>query len=254
MGVSANEHQPWNLSFAAKDARPITESFQKRLAAGKEYSEIVPIELLSDVPNNHDPPDPKAIKATKQNLRNVLALLAGDEVNSDWIHAMPDPERMARIRVRPEDTLVLFFSGHGFTARDGTFYFVPYDTGTEPFSHIEDLVQHMISSDELSQWIRPLDAGDVTLVIDACHAAETIEAYGFKPGPLGSRGLGQLAYDKGMKILAATQSNETALEVGGLESGLLTYSMIAEGLGQKQADFQPRDGTITRNDLLRNAV
>ena len=75
--VSANEHQPWNLSFAAKDARAITESFQKRLAAGKEYSEIVPIELLSDVPNNHDPPDPKAIKATKQNLRNVLALLAG---------------------------------------------------------------------------------------------------------------------------------------------------------------------------------
>jgi hypothetical protein len=57
-----------------------------------------------------------------------------------------------------------------------------------------------ISSDELSLWLREVDAGELALIVDACHPAAAIEGTDFKPGPMVSRGLGQLLYDKGMRI------------------------------------------------------
>ena len=55
--------------------------------------------------------------------------------------------------------------------------------------------------------LRDVDAGDLVLIVDACHSAAAIEGTDFKPGPMGSRGLGQLSYDKGMRILTATQAD-----------------------------------------------
>ena len=52
------------------------------------------------------------------------------------------------------------------------------------------------------------------MIVDACHSAASVDEAGFKPGPMGSRGLGQLAYDKGMRILAASQADDVALESG----------------------------------------
>ena len=50
------------------------------------------------------------------------------------------------------------------------------------------------------------------MIVDACHG---VAAEGFKPGPIGSRGLAPLAYGKGMHILAASKSNEEAMETEG---------------------------------------
>ena len=52
---------------------------------------------------------------------------------------------------------------------------------------------------------------------------------------MGSRGLGQLAYDKGMRILAASQADDVALESEKLKQGLLTYALVHDGLDAKQA-------------------
>jgi hypothetical protein len=69
----------------------------------------------------------------------------------------------------------------------------------------------------------------MAMVIDACHSAASVDIPGFKPGPMGDRGLGQLAYDKGMRILAASQADDIALEIENLHQGLLTYA-LREGL------------------------
>ncbi|WP_457153311.1 hypothetical protein, partial [Mesorhizobium sp. P5_C1] len=79
---------------------------------------------------------------------------------------------------------------------------------------------------------------------------------GFKPGPMGDHGLGQLAYDKGMRILAATQADDVALESGSLGQGLLTYA-LKEGLTtgtstHKLADTDG-DGTVTMKEWLTYA-
>ena len=42
-----------------------------------------------------------------------------------------------------------------------------------------------ISSEELSEWLRPIDAGEMALIIDACHSAASVDQPGFKPGRWG---------------------------------------------------------------------
>ena len=86
---------------------------------------------------------------------------------------------------------------------------MPYDIGASE-NNFEKVLQKTISSDELSLWLRDIDAGEMMMIVDACHSAAAVQGAGFKPGPMGSRGLGQLSYDKGMRILTATQADKTA--------------------------------------------
>jgi len=91
-------------------------------------------------------------------------------------------------------------------------------------------------------------------VVDACQSEATIQADGFKPGPMGSRGLGQLAYDKGMRVLAASKGKESAFERDELGHGLLTYALVKKGLEDNEADWQPKpDGRITMGEWLAYA-
>jgi hypothetical protein len=68
---------------------------------------------------------------------------------------------------------------------------------------------------------------------------------------MGSRGLGQLAYDKGMRILAASKSAQSAIELGGtINQGLLSYALVQEGLEEGLADYDPKDGKILLSEWL----
>lgn len=61
--------------------------------------------------------------------------------------------------------------------------------------------------------------------------------------------MGQLAYDKGMRLLAASQADDVALEVEKLQQGLLTYALMQDGLGEGKAD-KNGDGRITLDEWL----
>jgi hypothetical protein len=105
----------------------------------------------------------------------------------------------------------------------------------------------------------------MTFVLDSCQSASSVEANDFKPGPMGSRGLGQLAFDKRMRILAASQGNQEAKETnllsgaGGIENhekirGLLSFALTDEGLLAHKADWNPKDGKIKVGEWLRYAA
>ena len=70
---------------------------------------------------------------------------------------------------------------------------------------------------------------------------------------MGDSGLGQLAYDKGIRILAATQADDVALEDARLGQGLLTYALAVDGLGAGEADLDG-DGDIRIDEWLAYAV
>ena len=112
------------------------------------------------------------------------------------------------------------------------------------------MLAKFISSEELSVWLRGVDAGEMALVIDSCHSAASVEAGGFKPGPMGDRGLGQLAYDKGMRILAATQADDVALESERLGQGLLSYALVRDGLGKARRADLDGDGRVMLQEWL----
>jgi uncharacterized caspase-like protein len=254
VGVNAYENEEWDLRFAANDARRLQEVVAARVRQGGEYEEVVSVPLISDYASEsgrkQTPRVLKEMAATKQNFRAVLDLLAGRKVDEAILKGIPNAEKLRR--ATPEDLVIVSFSSHGYADERGRFFLFASDTGNS--GELRDALGRAISSDELSAWLRNVDAGELILVVDACHSAASVQGEGFKPGPMGSRGLGQLSYDKGMRILTSTQASDVALESGLIEQGLLTYALTRDGLESARADFKPKDARITVAEWLAYGV
>ena len=254
VGVNAYENEAWDLRFAANDARRLQEVVAARVRAGGEYEEVVSVPLISDYAKEGgrktSPRVVKEMNATKRNFKAVLDLLAGRKVDEEALKAIPNADKLRR--ATPEDLVLVSFSSHGYADERGNFYLFASDAGTS--SNLNDVLARAISSDELGAWLRDVDAGELIMVVDACHSAASVQGVGFKPGPMGSRGLGQLSYDKGMRILTSTQADDIALESALVEQGLLTYALTRDGLESARADFKPNDGRITVAEWLAYGV
>jgi uncharacterized caspase-like protein len=87
-------------------------------------------------------------------------------------------------------------------------------------------------------------------VIDACNSGQALEAEEKRRGPMNSKGLAQLAYEKGMYILTAAQSYQAAKEAARLGHGFLTYALVEEGLKKLAADKEPKDGQVLLREWL----
>jgi WD40 repeat protein len=250
VGVNAYENAAWDLRFAANDARRLQEVVSARVAQSGDYAEVVRVPLVSDYElKDGKKASPRVVSeasATKANFKAVLDLLAGKSVDAAMLKGIPDAGQLKQ--ATPEDLVIISFSSHGYADERGAFYLLPYDTGEG--AQMKDVLARSISSDELSSWLADVDAGELALVVDACHSAASVQGEGFKPGPMGSRGLGQLSYDKGMRILTSTQADNVALETNLTEQGLLTFALTREGLESSRADFSPPDGAITVAEWL----
>lgn len=233
IGVNASETAGFDLQYAANDARKMQEIIGGKLIAdNSKYSEVIQIPLISDYKTAEYP---AVNTAQKEIIRGVFSLLSGNkgEVSDEILKQIPDFEKIKP--VEPEDTLIISFSGHGYADTSGIFYLLPNDIG-ESFSVKTESLNKTISSDELSLWMQDITASEMIMIIDACHSSAAVQGDGFKPGPMGSRGLGQLAYDKDMKILSATQANNVALELESLKQGLLSYALLQDGIVDSLAD------------------
>jgi WD40 repeat protein len=246
-GANAYESESWDLMFAAADARLTLATLDKSLRRTGRYEEVIKVPLISDYTHVDRRRVLRGKSATKGNFKAVLDLLAGrrPDPGANIDGAIPGKICPAS----PEDLVIISFAGHGHSDGRGNFYLFPYDIGENVTTVTDETLRRCISSEELSAWLRNVDAGDMVMIVDACHSAATVDAAGFKPGPMGSRGLGQLAYDKGMRILAASQADDVALESDRIKHGLLTYALVCEGLEDSKAD-KNKDGIITLEEWL----
>ena len=251
VGVNANQ-SGWNVDFAVSSAEDALRLLHRKLAA--EY-ETVDVSLFSTLA----PDSPRVIlqQATKANLKAVFDLLAGRPIEAGLRNAV-DPDHRIQAAA-PDDAVVLYVSSHGYADPYGTFYIVPYDTGgvlgvtedslthcrtqTDDESYAcqraEAFLKRTISSGEFAQWWSGIDAGEMVTILDSCHSA-AVHGREFRPGPLGDAGFGQMSYDKGMRILSATQSDKTARAT--LLNGL-GHSLLVEGLNE--AAKKHPDGSIS---------
>jgi WD40 repeat protein len=238
MGVNQSQNEAWSLLIAGHDAAQMQRRLREQLARTNEY-QVIPLQLTAQ-------------QATKRNLQLLLQRLAGPT-------DAPLPPALQALAqtapATPDDLLILSISSHGVRDRQGHFYLLPYDIGAGRSTTVrEALLNRCISSDELTDWLRAIDAGAMALIIDACYSAAAIKTAEFKPGPMGDAGLGQLAYDKGMQILAASQSDQIALDSRATALSYLTQALIPEGIGKRLADQFPADGKITLSEWLRYGV
>ena len=223
--IGVNHYQAGNceLHGSATDANELSKVLIDRLT--KSGLDVKPVRLISADTQND---------ATKEKIRSALASIAAVAT--------------------PDDVFFLSFSGHGYGDKNGQFYILPSDVQGNCQGVDNAMLKSAISADELAEWLRPIDAGEMTFILDSCDSASSVEANDFKPGPMGSRGLGQLAYDKRMRILAASQSNQAAKESDALHQGLLSYALTQKGLVEGKADWKPADKKITLGEWLSYAA
>jgi len=228
LGIGVNEYAnpQYKLSYAVADAEDFAAEIKRQQESLKRYAKVEVISL-SDA------------EATKANITQKLSELAK--------------------QVQPEDAVIVFFAGHG-TAQGNQFYLIPHDLGYDgprenlSKAGLESMLAHSMSDRELEKLFEPIDAGQLLLVIDACNSGQALEAEEKRRGPMNSKGLAQLAYEKGMYVLTAAQSYQAAQEAAKFGHGFLTYALVEEGLKQGAADREPKNGSIDIREWLNFAT
>lgn len=216
VGVNSYANKDFDLKYAVADAGSFGAEWKTQQDRLGSFARTEVTTLVDD-------------QATKPNILKALGELAA--------------------KVAPEDAVVIYFAGHG-TAQANRFYLIPHDLGYAggrdaiDAAGLKTILDHSVSDLELEDAIEKIDAGQLLMVIDACNSGQALESEEKRRGPMNSKGLAQLAYEKGIYILTAAQSYQAAQEASKFGHGFLTYALIEEGLEQNKADDEPKDGSV----------
>jgi hypothetical protein len=242
IGVNRYAHAALNLRYAAPDAQAISTEIARRQQQFADGRAIRVVPLLDT-------------EATRANILLALARLGGTHTG-----AVPPgtPGAVAGLTPSgPEDTVVVYFAGHG-VARGDRFHLIPADAGADVALDAPDAFERVlaggITDRDLEQALEPLHARHLALIIDACQSGQALGSDAERFGPMNSRGLAQLAYEKGIAILVASQAYQAALESEQLGHGYLTFALVEEGLKTRAADSAPADGELTVTEWFAHAV
>ena len=238
VGVNEYANPQYNLKYAVADTQSFGDELRLRLSQVAQFERVEVVPLINE-------------NATKANMLLALQRLAG-VAGPPSLKAGPLDQLK---RAQPEDIVIIYFAGHG-TAQAQRFYLIPHDLGYAGDrtklneQGLQTILQHSVADVELEEAVEGLDAGHLLLIIDACNSGQALEAEEKRRGPMNSKGLAQLAYEKGMYILTAAQSYQAALEAAQLGHGLLTYALVEEGLKTPVADNEPKDGVLSAREWL----
>ncbi|HYH87034.1 MAG TPA: caspase family protein [Pyrinomonadaceae bacterium] len=235
VGVNEYENPSYNLKFAVADATDMVAEVKRQRTLIEPGGKIESAMLVNQ-------------EATKANIVTAIKRLSGAETGP--LAAGVPKVLEALTRAEPEDVVVIYFAGHG-TAQQNRFYLIPHDLGykgereVKTEFNLKSILDHSLNDVEMEVLFEPLNVSQLLFVIDACNSGQALDAEEKRRGPMNSKGLAQLAYEKGMYILTAAQSYQVANEAAQLGHGFLTYVLVEEGLKKGQADsVGARDGQI----------
>jgi uncharacterized caspase-like protein len=225
IGLNRYANSDFNLQYAVADAQDVGDELRKQLETLNVFSSVEVVSLTDQ-------------DATKANILLAFERLSDE---STGVLSPEVPSAIGKIRVaQPEDAVFIYFAGHG-SARGQRFYLVPHDLGYGgrrdglSDTSLGTIQAHSISDVEMQKAFETIDAGELVLLIDACYSGQALEATESRRGPMNSEGLAQLAYEKGMYVMAAAQGYQPALESNEFGHGFLTYALVEEGLKQGRA-------------------
>jgi WD40 repeat protein/uncharacterized caspase-like protein len=222
IGINEYENPEFRLNYAVADAEDFGAELKRRQEQLQAFDRVQVTSLIDK-------------DATKARILQTLATL--------------------REQAQPEDIVIVYFAGHG-RADNKQFYLIPHDLGyagprmSLDAAGFQTIFEHSISDRDLEKSFEGIDARQLVLIIDACNSGQALDSDESRRGPMNSKGLAQLAYEKGMYILTASQSYEDAKEEKALGHGYLTYALVESGLKKGAADREPRNGTINLREWL----
>ena len=244
MSVSGYKDKNFNLQYAAKDGKDITNMFDSLAVSEKDYGKIFIDTLFNG-------------RATRRNFFGLRKRLLASSVN---------------------DKVIVYISGHGLLNKNMDFYFATYDMD---FRHPE---KRGISFDDLESILDGIPARKKLLMMDACHSGEvdkeemnnmvaskvemepniifrgSVREYNFKDAGTQKSGISlsnsfelmrelfaDLDQGTGATVISAAAGKGYALESPQWNNGVFTYTII-NGLKNKAAD-KNKDGKITISEL-----
>ncbi len=239
IGVSSYTDSQYDLDYAAKDAKDLAQAFETESGPFAK----VHVNLLTD-------------GAAKRGA--VLA----------W--------RDLLLKSRVEDTVVLFFAGHGILDAELDYYLATADMDfTTPSSR-------GLAYEDLEALLDGIPARHKLVLIDACHSGEVDKAtdvqnltFNSAEGTITSRGIQvvgetqktvglDLSFDlmkelfadlrrgTGAVVISSAGGSEFALESDAWHNGVFTYSVL-EGLQSGGADADG-DGVVLVSELRDHVV
>lgn len=141
---------------------------------------------------------------------------------------------------KPEDSVVLFLSGHGVT--DGEeWYFLPHDATA-------DDQNSWLSASDIRAALERSGAQRVFVIIDACYSGGTVENF-YAVTSFQKRFLTNGLRTSGIQVLTATRRDQLAPESAELGAGFLTY-LVDQALSGR-ADADPKDGWISSQEVAK---
>jgi len=210
VGINSYKNSNYNLSYCVPDAQAMISTLSEK---GKSIFRNIRLQTVFDE------------QATLAGIESALKRVKQD--------------------ARPEDVFVFYYSGHGAMNENGSdFYFVPNDV-TEIYGS-DVLEKKGLSANHLRDISQNIKATKQLFIIDSCQSGKIVDVYTMR-GISEEKAIAQLARSAGITVIAATQSEQIALEFKELKHGLFTYALL-QGMGGK-ADGSPKDNRITVSEL-----
>jgi internalin A len=160
-------------------------------------------------------------------------------------------------KARPEDTVIIYISGHGASVPDRDGDEADGDGNDEaflPYDAVKGDAASYILDDALGRWIAAIPAERVALFLDSCYSGGQARAMDVSPllmkGPSDSiaRDILTDAMRKQRRgILAACEPSQLAWENRGLQHGVFTYFLL-QGMADNSADTNG-DGAVSFGEL-----
>ncbi|MDY7076322.1 MAG: caspase family protein [Chloroflexota bacterium] len=151
-------------------------------------------------------------------------------------------------RAGPDDTVLIFFSGHG-AQRIGGFEPGEYLCPVEADWY--NLRASAISNDELTRALRAIRARKAAVFLDACHSGGVGEprdaSIQVKAG-LSEQTYDQLSAGEGRVVIASCRPGEDSWELEGMRNGLFTHHLLK---GLRGEGMKVEGETIDVLDLFR---
>jgi uncharacterized caspase-like protein len=148
-------------------------------------------------------------------------------------------------RVGMQDTVLIFLAGHG--ENDGErWYFLPAEFGRDV--SFEAIAAEGISAQALQKALVRIPARRIALVVDACKSGDLRRVFS---AATDSRYLEWVSRTAGVRLLAATDQEQLAVELPELGHGALTYSLL-QGLSG-EADVSPGNRVVMAGELFQYA-
>ena len=209
VGVNAYPKMPENnLAYAVNDVTAFADALKAN--PNKQYEKVL-VQNLSDA------------QATAANIRQALT----------------ETIRQATAN----DTIMLYFSGHGGKGGDDKFYFLT------PDASFDDLEQTGLRWEEVASLLAQAKA-KVFVFLDACHSGAASQTT-FTPNDAYVAEL-MKSGKAGMAILASSKGRQSSYEDDDLKHGLFNYAITqAFGKNRKQTDAN-QDGVIELSELYRS--